>query len=136
MKSRKQPVSRPLAMSKAAKHLPLLKAIMKTKNKTERKALLSAVEPELVDAVSTIVRNVLNGKIKIKNPRIRKVILKNHRKILEIFASPKTSHAKKLALLKGGQTGGFWVFFNALKNIPRAIGNALRKVDDEFHITK
>lgn len=100
--------SKKLSAQTVAKKIPLLKVIMKIKNLPHKRALLNAAGPELVDAASSIARNVLAGNLKIKNPRLRKVVFITRRKEFDALASLNTPHSKKRAiLLRGGQKGGF-----------------------------
>lgn len=99
--------SKRLSPKSVAKQLPLLKIIFNIKELHNRRALLQAGGPELIDSASSIARNVLNGNLKIKNPRLKKLIFGKRKKDMEKLACLKTPRSKKLTLLlKGGQKGG------------------------------
>lgn len=96
--------------------LPILKVLLKSKNSRLRKELLNT-SPELIDAIVSICRNILEGNIPFKSKRVQNKYLVGLKKNLTAFASPKLSLAKKRKLLmqsKINQRGGFLPLLGAL----------------------
>lgn len=86
-------------MSKAARHLGLLKFLCKCK-KSQRKGILNCLDKDQVHAICECAENILRGTVKLSEKQ--KLRLKKHRAILVNLANHKICWKKKKRIVQKG----------------------------------
>ncbi len=99
---------RKLSPHQVLEQMSALRLFLRMGKMPERRRILHLAGPQLIEAASSCVRNILNGVIKVKSPRMRRVIFGPRKKEFERFASLKTPVAvKRRMLMSQRQKGGF-----------------------------
>lgn len=121
-KKKKSCCGKKLGASQVYQQLPVFKLIDRVKDPKLKNKLLDLAGPRAINSVSSICRDIIAGRLKIKNPSLRKEICEKRRLDTEALAANNTPYKRKKAILIGQKGGSLKTFIRQL--LP-ALGTAI-----------